>query len=58
VKNAARRASRLRAILDAADTREVPLGINVESVSIYRDEIDASIELCHELKAILDAFYA
>jgi 5,10-methylenetetrahydrofolate reductase len=48
----------LRAILDAADTREVPLGINVESVSIYRDEIDASIELFHELKAILDAFYA
>ena len=35
----------LRAILDQDYARTLPLGINVESVSIYKDEIDASIEL-------------
>jgi 5,10-methylenetetrahydrofolate reductase len=35
----------LRRILDQPYAREIPLGINVESVSIHRDEIDASIDL-------------
>jgi len=29
---------------------EVPLGVNVESVSINRDEIDASVDLLHALR--------
>ncbi len=41
----------LRAILDRVGTA-VPLGLNVESVSIYKDEIDASIELCHTLREV------
>jgi len=44
----------LRRILDQAYAREIPLGINVESVSINRDEIDASVELFHVLKATLE----
>ena len=43
----------LRRILDGAYAGEVPLGINVESVSINRDEIDASIELFHVLRETL-----
>ena len=39
----------LRHILDQPDAREIPLGINVESVSINRDEIDASVDLFHAL---------
>jgi len=34
----------LRQILDHVD-KELPLGVNAESVSINRDEIDASIDL-------------
>lgn len=41
----------LRAILDRADPT-IPLGLHVESVSIYRDEIDASIELFHTLREV------
>ena len=33
--------------------REIPLGINVESVSINRDEIDASVDLFHALGEVL-----
>jgi 5,10-methylenetetrahydrofolate reductase len=40
----------LRAILDQDYLREVPIGINIESVSIHRDEIEASIELVHALQ--------
>jgi hypothetical protein len=40
----------LRRILDAPYASEIPLGINVESVSINRDEIDASIDLFHALR--------
>lgn len=40
----------LRRILDGAYASHIPLGINVESVSINRDEIDASVELFHALK--------
>ena len=39
----------LRRILDHDYAREIPLGINVESVSINRDEIDASVDLFHAL---------
>ena len=42
----------LRRILDGTST-EIPLGVNVESVSINRDEIDASVELFHALKEVL-----
>jgi hypothetical protein len=43
----------LRRILDGPYAGDIPLGINVESVSINRDEIDASIELFHTLRAEL-----
>jgi hypothetical protein len=43
----------LRRILDGAYASEIPLGINVESVSINRDEIDASIDLFHALHEVL-----
>jgi hypothetical protein len=46
----------LRRVLDEPCARELPLGINVESVSINRDEIDASIDLFHALDAELRAF--
>jgi hypothetical protein len=41
----------LRRILDEPAAAQIPLGVNVESVSINRDEIDASIELFHTLRA-------
>ncbi len=44
----------LRRILDEKYSSEIPLGINVESVSINRDEIDASIDLFHALKEVMD----
>ena len=43
----------LRRILDHPYAAEVPLGVNVESVSINRDEIDASVELFHALREVL-----
>ncbi|HJW49715.1 MAG TPA: GNAT family N-acetyltransferase [Candidatus Limnocylindria bacterium] len=43
----------LRRILDHEYSREIPLGVNVESVSINRDEIDASVELFHSLSEVL-----
>lgn len=43
----------LRRILDHPYAREIPLGINVESVSINRDEIDASIDLVHALEEVM-----
>jgi hypothetical protein len=43
----------LRRILDGAYASQVPLGINVESVSINRDEIDASVDLFHALKDVM-----
>ena len=39
----------LARILDQPYAREIPLGINVESVSINRDEIDASVDLVEAL---------
>lgn len=46
--------SHLRVILDHVDTTALPLGLNVESVSIHRDEIDASIDLVHALRAVIN----
>ena len=43
----------LRRILDGAYAGEIPLGVNVESVSINRDEIDASIDLFHALREVM-----
>ena len=43
----------LRAILDQEYARHLPLGINVESISINREEIDASIDLFHALQGVL-----
>jgi 5,10-methylenetetrahydrofolate reductase len=40
----------LRRILDHGLSERLPLGINIESVSIHRDEIDASIDLIHALR--------
>jgi 5,10-methylenetetrahydrofolate reductase len=45
----------LRRILDQPYARDIPLGINVESVSINRDEIDASVDLFHALSGELRA---
>lgn len=44
----------LRRILDGAYRGAIPLGVNVESVSINRDEIDASIDLFHVLRETLE----
>jgi 5,10-methylenetetrahydrofolate reductase len=43
----------LRRILAHDYVREIPLGINVESVSINKDEIDASVDLFHALSEVL-----
>ena len=43
----------LRRILEQPYAREIPLGVNVESVSINRDEIDASIDLFHSLAEVV-----
>jgi hypothetical protein len=43
----------LRRILDHEYARQLPLGINVESVSINRDEIDASIDLFRALERVV-----
>jgi len=41
----------LARILDQPYARDIPLGVSVESVSINRDEIDASVDLFHALRA-------
>src|SRR5690606_3090775 len=46
----------LRRILDQPYAAALPLGVNVESVSINRDEIDASIDLFHVLREVLAEF--
>jgi hypothetical protein len=43
----------LRRILDHEYARQIPLGINVESVSINRDEIDASVDLFRALQSVV-----
>ena len=42
----------LRTLLEQHDLAAVPLGVNVESVSIRKDEIDASVDLFHALREI------
>jgi hypothetical protein len=46
----------LRAILDQEYAQHLPLGINVESVSINREEIDASIDLFHALQGVMSSY--
>lgn len=46
----------LRRILDHRAAADLPLGINVESVSIYRDEIEASCDLFGEAHAVLHSY--
>jgi hypothetical protein len=46
----------LRAILDQEYAQHLPLGINVECVSINREEIDASIDLFHALQNVLYSY--
>ena len=43
----------LRRILAHDYARTIPLGMNVESVSINKDEIDASVDLFHALAEVL-----
>jgi hypothetical protein len=43
----------LRRILDQPYAGHIPLGVNIESVSINRDEIDASVDLFHALVEVL-----
>ena len=45
----------LRRILDQPYAADIPFGVNVESVSINRDEIDASIDLFHALREVMSA---
>jgi len=44
----------LRRILDGKYAASIPLGVSVESVSINRDEIDASVDLFHALGEVLE----
>ena len=37
-------------VLDYAEDKGIPLGVNVESVSIRKEEIEASVELLHRLR--------
>lgn len=46
----------LRAILDHPYIEQIPLGINIESVSIHKDEIDASADLVHALYAVARSY--
>ncbi len=48
----------LRAILDHTAPRIVPLGVNVESVSIKKEEIDASVDLFCALQEVLNEYGA
>ena len=48
----------LRAILDQPYAAQLPLGINVESISINREEIDASIDLFHALQEVMHSHRA
>jgi len=43
----------LRRILEHEYARDIPLGVNVESVSINRDEIDASVDLFRALAGVV-----
>ena len=46
-----------RRILDSIENFPIPVGINVESISFKKDEVEASIDLFYSLKEILDSHY-
>ena len=46
-------AANFRQVLAAPGVRDVPLGVNVESVSIRKEEIAASVDLYHALRAVV-----
>jgi len=46
-------ASALSRILEAVGAEGVPLGVNVESVSIRKEEIEASVDLYHALRDVV-----
>lgn len=46
----------LRAILEQPYTQTIPLGLNVESISIYKDEIEGSIELAELLREVARSY--
>ena len=48
-------AANLQAILAQEYVQTLPLGVNVESVSINKDEIDASIDLFHVLQNVMQS---
>ena len=41
-------------VLDYAEDKDIPLGVNVESVSIRKEEIEASVELLHLLRGRIE----
>ncbi|MEX1019138.1 MAG: hypothetical protein WDZ49_05735 [Litorilinea sp.] len=47
----------LRRILDQPCAESLALGINVESISIHKDEIDASVDLFHALQEVMHGEY-
>jgi 5,10-methylenetetrahydrofolate reductase len=49
-------AQSLRQILDAGANHLLPLGVNVESVSIRKEEIAASVDLFYTLRAVVQEF--
>ena len=40
-------------LLDFAAEKKIPLGCNIESVSLRRAEIEASVEMVHRVAALL-----
>ena len=42
-------------IIEYAKAKNIPIGFNIESVSIRKEEIDASIELLKEVKKLMEA---
>jgi len=43
-------------LLDYSKSKNIPIGFNIESVAIRIDEIEASIELVKDIKAIMDIY--
>ncbi|MEA1786503.1 methylenetetrahydrofolate reductase [Arenibacter sp. GZD96] len=41
-------------IIDYSKTKNIPIGFNIESVAIRKDEIEASIELLKDLKGLMN----
>jgi 5,10-methylenetetrahydrofolate reductase len=49
-------ADSLRRVLEAGASRLIPLGVNVESVSIRKEEIAATVDLFHALRDVVRQF--